>query len=172
MTSPTKVTTGKTFDGHYQPVSKGQILMTVKEVGVGRKKFDIHEMPDCEKSLILIKKKGNPFDSKNQENGLEKNDLQIDGIQCLEDVTPEQANEQFDANTIDVQKRYDAHGESYKAFNDDTEAVVNDKTDEDYSALKSAWKSNLGKKMLQYAAVTATKSFINVLVQSSFPNEL
>ena len=140
--------------------------MTVKEVGVGRKKFDIHEMPNCEKSLILIKKKGNPFDAKNQENGLGKNDLQIDGMQCLKDVTPGKANEQFDANTIAVQKRYDAHGESYKAFNDDTEAVVKDKTDEDYSALKS----NLGKKMLQYAAVTATKSFINVLVQSSFPN--
>ena len=87
--------------------------MTVEENVVGRKKFDIHEMPNCEESLNLIKEKDNPFDSKNQENGLRKNYLQIDGIQCLEDVTLEQANEQFDANTIEVQKRYDDHGESY-----------------------------------------------------------
>ena len=172
MTSPTKVTTGKTFDGHYQPVSKGQSLMTVKEVGVGRKKFDIHEMSNCEKSLILIKKKGNPFDAKNQENGLGKNDLQIDGMQCLKDVTPGKANEQFDANTIDVQKRYDAHGESYKAFNDDIEAVVDDKTDEKYPALELSWKSNLRRKIFHYAALTVAAFFLNVLVQSSLSNEL
>ena len=87
-------------------------------------------------------------------------------------MTPEKANEQFDANTIDVQKRYDAHGESYKAFNDDTEAVVNDTTDEDYSAMELVWKSNLRRVIFQYAAVTVAVFFLNVLVQSTFSNEL
>ena len=93
-------------------------------------------------------------------------------MQCLKDVTPGKANEQFDANTIAVQKRYDAHGESYKAFNDDIEAVVDDKTDEKYPALELSWKSNLRRKIFHYAALTVAAFFLNVLVQPSFTKTL
>ena len=52
------------------------------------------------------------------------------------------------------------------------EAAVNDTTDEDYSALELVWKSNLRRVIFQYAAVIVAVFFLNVLVQSSFSNEL
>ena len=54
---------------------------------------------------MIFKEKGYPFDEKNQENGLGKRDSNYVDVQFPTDnVMSEKAKEQFDANTVDVQK--------------------------------------------------------------------
>ena len=61
-------------------------------------------MPHGDENLIF-KEKGYPFDEKNQENGLGKRDpINVDVQFPTVDVMSEKAKEQFDANTVDVQK--------------------------------------------------------------------
>ena len=159
--------TGNLIDGHNQPVTQGQSLMTVKKNVVGRKKFDYYdELPNGDESLILFKEEGNTFDEKNQENGLRKRDPNIVDVQSPTDVTSEEAKEQFDTNTVDVQK-YDAPND-----NDNTEAAVDDTTEEDYTAMTQVWKSKMRRKMntkFQYA-ISAVDTSLNHPLSSSFSN--
>ena len=81
-------------------------------------------------------------------------------------VISEEAKEQFDTNTVDVQK-YDAPND-----NDNTEAAVDDTTEEDYTAMKQAWKSKMRRKMntkFQYA-ISAADTSLNHPLSSSFTN--
>ena len=157
------------MDGHNQPVTQGQSLMTGKKNVVGRKRFDVYnELPNGDGKLIF-KEKGNPFDEKNQENGLRKRDLDVVDVQS---PLPEEADEQFDANTKDVQKCYDAHGNCYEVCNDNTEAAVDDTTEEDYTAMTKVWKSKMRRKMntkFQYA-ISAADTSLNHPLSSSFTN--
>ena len=95
--------------------------MTVKKNVVGRKKFDVYnELPNGDGKL-MFKEKGNPFDEKNQVNGSRKRDPNIVDVQSPTDVISEEAKEQFDTNTVDVQK-YDAPNDD-----DDNKLPCNDK---------------------------------------------
>ena len=69
---------------------------------------------------LIFKEKGNPFNDQYQENGLRKRDPNIVDVQSPTDVVSEEAKEQFDTNTVDVQK-YDAPND------DDNKLPCNDK---------------------------------------------
>ena len=165
--TPPKVTTGKSFDVHSQPVIQGQSLMTVEENVVGRKKFDIkNEMPNNDVNLILIKEKGNTFDAKNLE--MRKGDLQNCNHSPAK-VAPQKEIKQVYANDGNQNHVPDT---SCEVPNDKTVATVEDKKkwrSKIPVPFKSKMKSNMDAKF-QLLLVQQILTSLNHPLSSSFPN--